>query len=862
MNSIEISFENPLYLLFLLPALAIIFLPFFLIPRKRRYTVKRIVPLVLHVLIATVLVVLLAGFSVVRHIDEQAVVLLMDLSSSTEPVQESMKDHANELLNMIDKTTPVGVVVFGEDQIYCVNLDANDRTLNLQTPGVEATNLEQALLYAESLAPTDKALRIILFTDGKPNEGNAENAAYELANRKIRLDAVYFDTTYLSTEEVQISTFSAPEGVYKGAEATLSAELKSNTDCQGVLELYENNTLILTKEYTIKQGSNMVEMKIVPQSVGLYTYRLALKVPKDTITKNNEMYAGLSVAGESTVLVIADTMKNAEKLEKILSPENKVTAVMCHNAPKTLIELCKYDAVVLSNVYYYALPNGYETMLQEYVGSYGRTLLAVGGKDTFMYGCMENTLLQDMLPVTLSLEGSTVGNSVALMLVLDCSSSMNGDRFVIAKQGAIKCLDAMTDNDYVGVVSFSKESNVDAPLLQADATNKEILTRTISALELGRGTYYTEALTLAKQELEKSDAAIKHILFLSDGQPNDSGYYPVVEEASKQGITVSTIGLGYSSYILSSMANYGAGRYYYVDSADDLPDIMLSETEQAKISSLIVGDFVPVIKEESKLTDALEGQTLPTLGGYLGTVLKDEATAYLTTEKGHPLYSVWKYGFGNVACFTSDLNGTWSDRWMNDSVGKALTLGMIKTTVPEVHRESSLLAEIETYGKSAKISVKTVTAPSDHIVTVNVIRNGVTDVYTLSQVHPGKYEGSMPLKESGVYELHIIESDVNGKLVDELHSSMAVSYSEEYDMFVTVSEQYVHDLCELTEGKLFTDLSELVAVETDAIQIVYNPIIPLSVMLSLWLLADIAVRKIRWKDLKGYYLKWKERRKA
>ena len=856
MSNIEFSFENPLYLLFILPAAAILLFPFFMIPKKRRYTVKRITSLCLHLVLVTVLAFVLAGFSVVKQVNEQAVIFLMDLSHSTESVQESMQTHANELMALIDQNTPIGVVAFGADQIYCVELNSKEKTLSLQTPGVEATDLEQALYYTASLAPSNKALRIVLFTDGKQNEGSAENAAYELAHRGIRLDAIYYDTTYLSTAEVQISALTAPEGVYKNCEATLSAELKSNTDCDAVLKLYENETLLLTQEYAVKAGSNMVEMKMIPQSEGIYTYHLVLEVPNDTVLKNNEAYTYLPVAGQSSVLIIADTLKNARALEAVLKDDNKVTITTAHHVPGTLVELCKYDTVVLSNVYYYALPTGYEKILQEYVGSYGRTLFAVGGSDTFMYGYMEDTLLADMLPVTMSLEGSVGGNSVALMLVLDCSSSMNnGERFVLAKQGAIRCMDAMTDNDYVGIVSFSQSANLESELLCSDNRNKETLTRTISALEMGRGTNYKEALELAKNELEKSDAVIKHILFLSDGQPNDSGYYDVVQEAATRGITVSTIGLGYSSYILDKMADYGAGRYYYVDSAEDLPDIMMSETEQAKVSSLIVGEFVPVIEEQSELTASLQDAELPILTGYLGTALKENATAYLTSEKGHPLYATWKYGFGNVACFTSDLNGTWSQQWLSEDVGKELILGMIKTTVPEVHRETSLLSSVEVSGKSVKISVKTAGSSSSNVVTATVTRQEESSEYTLTQVYPGTYEITLPLGELGVSDLHIVESDSKGNLVDELYTAVAFPYPMEYDEFTESDEHFLNNLCALTKGTIFTDLQALSRVKVFGVQKVYDPIVPLACLIGALLLIDIAVRKIRLKDLKKYFVK-------
>lgn len=91
-----------------------------------------------------------------------------------------------------------------------------------------------------------------------------------------------------------------------------------------------------------------------------------------------------------------------------------------------------------------------------------------------------------------------------------------------------------------------------------------------------------------------------------------------------------------------------------------MPNIMLSEAEQVTVSSLITGSFVPVINEKSELTDSIGTTQLPAIGGSLGTTIKDKATAYITTDEGHPVYAAWSYGIGTVACFTRDLNGTWS----------------------------------------------------------------------------------------------------------------------------------------------------------------------------------------------------------
>ena len=498
-------------------------------------------------------------------------------------------------------------------------------------------------------------------------------------------------------------------------------------------------------------------------------------------------------------------------------------------------------------------------LLETYVGTYGRSLLAVGGTETFMYGNMEGTALEEILPVTFSLSEDSEGNSVALMLVLDCSMSMSQQStyLQVAKQGAIKCAEAMSDNDYVGVVSFNRSAYLKSSLIEANETNKASLTRIISGLTTSQGTYYTEALEMAHEELLKSNAAVKHIIFLSDGQPSDRGYSEAVSNAAKDGITVSTIGLGYSSSILESMAESGSGRYYYVSSASDLPNIMLSETEQVTVSSLITGEFVPVIKEESELTSSIGTTTLPALEGYLGTTIKEKATAYLTTEEGHPIYVSWTYGLGTVACFTSDLNGTWSSVWLSNEAGRMITSNMIETTVDDAHHDSSFTADISVRGKTTDIVVTTSGTNTENALSLTVASKSGSTTYVLTQTDPGVYKTSITTTRAGIYEMMITETDGDENVVDYLETAVAVSYSAEYDAFAESGEPLLSGLCSYSDGEIFTDMQALASVKMSAISLIYNPMFLFAVISLILLLADIAIRKLRWKDIKGYLIKIK-----
>ena len=858
MNSINITFENPWLLLLLIPALAVILIPFFRIPKSRRKTVKKILPVVLHSVIAFLLVLIISGFSIVEKSRTHAVMILADFSYSTQNLHKNINTHAEELLKIIDEKTPVGVIAFSAEQIYSIKLDENTKTLKTEMLENEATNIADALEYAFEVAPKDKALRIILLSDGLENEGNADAMAYYLSTRGVRIDAMYYDSINSSYPEVQIGSFTGPEGCYIGTEVSLVADIKTNHKTSSKISLYDGDTLIYTKDMELKEGSNVAEIKLIPESAGIGKYKIVVSDVQDTVEKNNSAYFCLDVADRPSVLILSPEKHKARELEAVLKVNNNVTLMTAYDAPNTITELCKYDEIILSNVGYYDLPRSFDQLLDIYVSVYGRSLLAVGGDSTFMYGNMLDTTLESMLPVEFKLNESVEGRTVALMLVLDCSSSMNTERMTVSKQGAINCLQVMSENDYVGIVSFSTEAYLEAPLTAANDNNKETLKRVISGLKNGSGTYYSPALKLAKDELLKSDADIKHIMFLSDGQPVDGGYDQIVMEASEAGITVSTIGLGFYSSNLEYMAMVGKGRYYYVSGADELPDIMLSETEQAKANSYIVGDFTPVVSDFGELTENIGDAKLPNLGGYLGMTLKENGNAYISTETGHPIYSEWQYGQGKVAVFASDFTGEWSRAWFDSDLGKSLISQMVATTVDDIHNYSALVPRYEVDGSRVNVYVTSPNQKSDNTVSIEVLyeTSAVPDVIQMTELYPGSYKATFDVIGEGKYEITFKEYDKVKTQIDEVRLSAAISYPEEYDRFKSSGKPLLENICSYSGGTVHESTLSLADIKMPSIRILHDPVIPFAVVCMLLLLTDIAVRKLRWRDIKKYFLRF------
>lgn len=370
-------------------------------------------------------------------------------------------------------------------------------------------------------------------------------------------------------------------------------------------------------------------------------------------------------------LLIAENRTKAEDLLPFLPDGVDGEIRSPYLAPVSLTDLNRYQKVCLLGVSANDLPARFGSQLALYVEQGGSVLIS-GGKHSFSLGNMRGTAYETMLPVSFDYSAEA-GDSVAMMLVIDCSNSMSGaggwrfgaENLSMAKQGAIRSIETLSAGDTVGIVSFNSTATLRSPLVPATETEKAVLTRLVSALDTSRGTYYCDALTLAWEELAESDAPVRHVIFLSDGEPSDYGYEEIIEEMAEDGISLSAIAVGYSSRVLYDMAEAGGGRYYPVQSVEELPDIMLGETE------MVLSD--PLIEEERAVT--LPGgipTDLPALGGYIGTTLKETATLALQTETGDPVLAQWTLGGGSAQAFASDLTGEWTAEWRESNPGRRM----------------------------------------------------------------------------------------------------------------------------------------------------------------------------------------------
>ncbi|MEK7728674.1 MAG: VIT domain-containing protein [candidate division KSB1 bacterium] len=113
-----------------------------------------------------------------------------------------------------------------------------------------------------------------------------------------------------------------------------------------------------------------------------------------------------------------------------------------------------------------------------------------------------------------------------LVLVLDTSGSMAGEKITQAKAALRYCLQRLGERDRFGVVTFSSEARRFRPQLATVAAREDALWH-VDKLEATGGTNINEALRAAADLLRDSKPEQSMIIFLTDGLPTNG----VTEEA-------------------------------------------------------------------------------------------------------------------------------------------------------------------------------------------------------------------------------------------------------------------------------------------------------------------------------------------
>lgn len=172
-----------------------------------------------------------------------------------------------------------------------------------------------------------------------------------------------------------------------------------------------------------------------------------------------------------------------------------------------------------------------------------------------------------------------------LVIVLDRSGSMSGDRIEAAKTALLSLVERLDPRDRFGLVTFDHQVQVAIPA--APLVNKSAAKQAIAAVEPGGSTDLSAGYLRGLQEARRvagRDGAM--LLLVSDGHANAGLCEPgqlgdIARKAHADGVTTTTLGmgLGFDERLLSAVAAGGAGNEHFAQTADEAVQLIAREVD-------------------------------------------------------------------------------------------------------------------------------------------------------------------------------------------------------------------------------------------------------------------------------------------
>ncbi len=708
MQNFDFGFDRPefLWLLLMLP----VFWAFSFQTLASLGNVRRFVAILLRTLVALLFIFALAEMQFQRISDKVTVIYLLDQSESIpRPKRELMRRYVVEEVRAhrnARREDRAGVIVFGHDAAIEVPPFDDDipDTGSFETliQRGDATNLEGALKLAQASFPEDTAKRIVIVTDGNENIGDAASVAPALASNGIGIDVVPVKLT--TRAEVAVEKVTLPPDIRRGTPFEVRTVLNNFVESSpGAPAVKVHGKVRLTRtfagreeligedEVDLPPGKTVIGFRHSIDKPAMYTYRASF-IPSDArddlMPQNNQASAFTHVRGKGRVLLIEDCDHRGDfdyLIERLRVMNLEIDVLPSNQLFTSLSELQGYDCVILANV---PRSSGDDSnsissfrdeqiaMLVRNTQQMGSGLVMLGGMNSFGAGGWANTELEEAMPVDFQIKNAKVQAVGALVLTMHASEMAAGNHWqkVVARE-AIKSLGPM---DYCGLIhwdNFGQDSWLwggKQGLVRITGNRKQMLAQ-LGRMTPGDMPDFEPGMKMALRAFNKVPASVKHMIIISDGDPNAP--FPATVNLFKQaGVKITTVAIGThgpaGSTPLRSLATATGGQYYVVKDPRVLPKIY--QREARRVARPLIKDLdnvTPQVVYPHEILEGIEG-ALPPISGMVLTTVKSNPLVEVAIRSPIPsepdnstILAAWTYGLGRAAVVTTDAGNRWASAW-------------------------------------------------------------------------------------------------------------------------------------------------------------------------------------------------------
>ncbi|MBW6473338.1 MAG: VWA domain-containing protein [Anaerolineaceae bacterium] len=701
------------------------------------------------------------------------------------------------------------------------------------------TNLVSSLLEAEKLL-NHSAGKIILVSDGYIEENlPVMNLISDLKNKGHEIYVMRLNSRDIRQDRT-LAELISPKHQWEGTPFEIQVPVfnTSDEDLKSLMiRINGENINVIAR----KINPNLLGIRIPEQPEGILNFQVFLNLPDDPNQENNSSYGIVQIYPAPTMLMVS---KNTEQAKKFLlnypNQNNNVGTISPEEFPLDLNVLQDYQVIMLHNLMASDLSFEMMKALKIFVSELGGGLVFLGGNNSYTLGDYKNTILEPILPVKLEPPPRNKKSPMAYLLILDRSGSMADipdysnklTLLDLAREAAMRSLETIGPEDYLGVITYESDVVWDVPLeLVGEGIQLRRAMDIVSSITHAGKTSMYLALTTGFQginELPTDAPDSKNILILTDGQSSDGSDQEFVELAQKakaEGITISTIGLGrkVDKYVLCSLAEITGGRCYMVVTELDLPNIMVAESEAIRSENIQYGDttLLPVEGLHPVLS-GMKLEQLPLLNAYNALTSKADQGAedvLKSANFGDPILSVWQYGLGRVAAWMSDVGEVWTQPWINPEEESIFWSQVVRYTLvnPAI---GPVQVEVGAKDDNLEIFTRIEDAGGSPVNLAKVEfqmmeKEGSTKSIAIPQIAPGKYKLDLQGFVSGNYVAEISFQEKNGK-TSKIDLPFSVNYfNNDFHIDPTSGERNIDTWIESGAHEIFS-LLELTTNPTSA----------------------------------------------
>jgi hypothetical protein len=478
----------------------------------------------------------------------------------------------------------------------------------------------------------------------------------------------------------------------------------------------------------------------------------------------------------------------------------------------------------------------------------------VGGPQSFGAGGWIGSPIAEVLPIDLDPPQKKQLPKGALVLIMHASEMPQGNFW--GKRVAVAAVNTLSRLDLVGILAYNWKGAGDWVFPLSQAGDKEAVVSAIKQMQMGDMPSLHAHLQAAYDKLKDCDAAQKHVIVISDGDPQPPTAQ-LLSQCKQAGITCTGVGVFPHSpadvQSLFQVAEATGGRFYDVTDPQQLPQIFIKEAQVVRRALIIEETFSPQITYSlGEITKGLPA-VLPNLDGYVLSGPKGGLNqVVLASHQADPILATCQSGLGRCAAFTSSVDSRWASNWLQWNGFERFWEQTVRWVAkPSQSTDCEVFADVQ--GRQVTINIEAIDAEGKFVqfasIEGQIIAPDVSaSALELTQVGPGQYRGRFQGSTSGSYIVNLRYKKMGKNTTTQFtHTTVTIPFAPEF-RDLSDNAPLLAEVSEISGGRILSsdpnqaNLFDYTGLKFPESQILLNR--PLMFIWLVLFLLDVAVRRV------------------